>query len=230
MPSTCSDRVDARHIRNSSKSICKAISVEIVVDDATPITDVQYRVGGSMTSSAVCEQGHIISDDVVDASSRTLTAASRSQQIWSPDIPSPRGGTTRERLVPPYCGPCGARVLTECPNCATPLSKIKYAAGEREPYAFCSGCGQPFPWATSEQKTSRMRYLLSLDPTLSDVDRNELVNAIQSLVLPNSPEAEAPKIRAIQLIKSKAPNAFRAAQPILISLVSSAIQKALGLG
>ena len=183
-----------------------------------------------MTTSAVCEQGHIISDDVTDAESRVLTAASQSQQVWSPDVPSGRGGTTRERLVPQFCGSCGARVLTQCPNCSAPLLKIKYQAGEREPYAFCSGCGEPFHWATREQVVSRIRNLLDLDSSLSNSDRFELLDAIQELVQPDTPEAEAPKIKAVELIKSKAPNAFRAAQPILVSILSSAIQKALGLG
>ena len=188
------------------------------------------EVVGLMTTSAVCEQGHIISDEVVDAKSRVLAAASRDPYVWSPDVPSRRGGTTPEMLVPHYCGSCGARVLTECPKCSTPLLSIKYLAGEREPYAFCSGCGEPFHWATREQVVSRIRNLLDLDSSLSKSDRFELIDAIQELVLPDTPEAEAPKIRAVELIKSKAPNAFRAAQPILISLMSSALQKVLGLG
>jgi len=182
-----------------------------------------------MTTSAVCEQGHIITDDVVDAKSRVLMASSQGLQSWSPDVP-PGRGTSREKLVPQYCGSCGARVLTECPSCSTPLPSINYLAGEREPYAFCTGCGEPFHWATRGQVVSKIRNLLDLDSTLSDSDRFELIDAIQELVLPETPDAEAPKIRAAELIRRKAPNAFRAAQPILISLMSSALQRALGLG
>jgi hypothetical protein len=182
-----------------------------------------------MTTSAVCAQGHIINDDVIDARSRTLTAASRGSQVWSPDIAS-RRGPTREKLVPQYCGICGGQVLTECPSCSTPLLKIKYLAGEREPYAFCSGCGESFPWATREQRVSKIRNLLNLDSTLSDSDRLELLDAIQELILPDTPETEGSKRNALELIRIKAPNAFRAAQPILIPLFSSALQKVLGLG
>ena len=182
-----------------------------------------------MTTSAVCEQGHIISDDVIDPKTRTLTAASRGAQVWSPDISTPRGAI-REKLAPQYCGTCGAQALTQCPSCSTALLKIKYLAGEREPYAFCSGCGQPFPWATREQRVSRMQNLLNLDTTLSDSDRLELVDAIQELVLPDTPETEKRKIKALELFKSKAPNAYRAAQPILMPLLSAVIQKALGFG
>jgi len=182
-----------------------------------------------MTTSAVCEQGHIITDDVIDARSRTLMAASRGAQVWSPDIATPRG-TTHEKRAPQYCGICGAQVLTQCPSCSTTLLKIKYLAGEREPYAFCSGCGEPFPWATREQRVSRIQNLLNLDSTLSDTDRLELIDAIQELVLPDTPETEKRKVKALELIKSKAPNAYRAAQPILVPLLSAVIQKALGLG
>jgi len=183
-----------------------------------------------MTTSAVCEQGHIISDDVVNSKSRTLTAASRSPQVWSPEVRVTPGRITRERLAPEFCGICGAHVLTECPKCETALTSINYLTGEREPYAFCIGCGQPFHWATTEQVVTKLRYLLDKDSSLTNADRIELRVAIDELVLPDTPEAEAPKIRAVELIRSKAPNVFRSAQPIFISILSAAIQKALGLG
>jgi hypothetical protein len=183
-----------------------------------------------MTTSAVCEQGHIISDDVVNAKTRTLTAASQSPQVWSPDVRVSPGRITREKLAPAFCGICGAEVLTECPKCATPITTINYLGGETEPYAFCIGCSQPFHWATTEQVVNKLRYLLDKDSSLTHTDRTELRNAIDELVLPDTPEAEAPKIRAVELIRQKAPNVFRSAQPIFISILSSAIQKALGLG
>jgi len=150
-----------------------------------------------MTTSAVCEQGHIISDDVVDAKSRVLAAASAWTGVWSPDVPSSRGGTTREKLVAQYWRSCGARVLTECPNCSTPLVSINYPAGEREPYAFCSGCGEPFHWATREQVVSRIRNLLDLDSSLSNSDRFELIDAIEELVLPDTPRQRPQKSKLL---------------------------------
>lgn len=75
-----------------------------------------------------------------------------------------------------------------------------------------------------------MQNLLNLDTTLSDSNRLELVDAIQELVLPDTPETEKRKIKALELFKSKAPNAYRAAQPILMPLLSAVIQKALGFG
>ena len=71
--------------------------------------------------------------------------------------------------------------------------------------------------------------MMNNDSSLTNADRMELEDAIDALVLPDTPEAEVPKIRALELIRSKAPNLFRSAQPILISILSSAIQKAIGL-
>lgn len=50
-----------------------------------------------------------------------------------------------------YCPACGAKVLTECPNCGEPIRRNKYVAFTK----YCASCGKLYPWwAEGKMKVS----------------------------------------------------------------------------
>ena len=99
-------------------------------------------------SAAFCKNGHIVSINVVDAQARTE---------WG------EGPMDRPEEVQGFCGPCGAPVITACETCQRAIPTPDYLAGAKEPNAFCTGCGQPFPWATREQLIGKVRSYLDFE-------------------------------------------------------------------
>lgn len=86
-----------------------------------------------------------------------------------------------------YCSKCGAKTLTACPNCGTPIRGKYDAVGEPvipyrySPPAYCRNCGAPFPWIkaalpdilndsprTTLAATRIAKYLKKLAPTVQE--------------------------------------------------------------
>lgn len=183
-------------------------------------------------SAAVCKRGHLISVSVVDAANRLVMetgATVAGLSVWSPDVPMsprPRPGATE---VPRFCGDCAAPVITACGECGRPIPAPDLLAGVYEANVFCEGCGQPFPWASREQRIGALLNLLDFEDALTQADRLEVIEAIAVLSVPDEPEEHQRQIAAGETIKRLAPKAWRAAQPVLIVTLPVLVQKALGV-
>lgn len=144
-------------------------------------------------SAAVCNNGDIVSVSVVDPKSRAEDGKPSASQVWSPDVGY---AALRPRLleVDRYCGKCGARVITACEECESPIPSPDVLGGQRSPAAFCNRCGVPYPWATREQRIRRLVDLLDSEEQLDESQRLEVVEAIDILAEPED-EGESAETR-----------------------------------
>lgn len=183
-----------------------------------------------MTTVAVCKSGHIVSNDVVDALNRLETDGHGPPRVrmFSPDVLHQQSPANSSK-VQEFCGNCGLPVLTVCEKCSAPLPTPNYLAGEREPYAFCVQCGEPFPWATRQQQINKLKGLLDLESGLTKAERLDLIESITVLAQPEEPETLVAHIKAGERIRNLAPGLWQLAQPILSNLLSSELQQALHL-
>jgi len=82
------------------------------------------------SQAAICTRGHIITSSLA----------------WHP--------------ADPFCGECGAEVLTKCPHCATGIRGFHdieggFVLAEPEAPGFCFHCGQPFPWTAERLSAAK---------------------------------------------------------------------------
>jgi hypothetical protein len=155
--------------------------------------------------SAVCMRGHVITDSL------------------------PLG---QSNGVPNFCRECGAPVVTTCSNCSAPILG-GYAgvlvAAQRQPDPFCWKCGEPYSWATREQRIGRLYNLIDFQDDLDEADRLTIIEEIAVLSKPQDEASDEQRVRAGKVIKRLAPKMWKAALPVLQSTLSAEIRRQLGL-
>lgn len=67
-------------------------------------------------------------------------------------------------LLKKFCTKCGAKTITECPNCNAQIyeNSIEISEGEDIGPAFCHDCGKPYPW-TIKREEAAQEWLKELD-------------------------------------------------------------------
>ena len=126
--------------------------------------------------------------------------------------------------VPPFCGTCGAPVITACENCGAGIPNPNYLARQTEPNPFCVGCGEPFPWVTREQLIGKLYGLIDFEGDLSPADRLQVIEAIAVLSEQEEPETVSVHARAAAKIRELVPGMWQAAQPYLRVALSEEVQ------
>jgi hypothetical protein len=158
--------------------------------------------------AAVCRRGHVI------------------DSMMEPAM-------TRSDPLPVKCDTCGAKVLTECPNCTARIQgNSRSAAGMFvwEPAAFCHHCGHPYPWASHEAMAYHIENLLDEDD-LAEGDRRALVQQLVSLrqSAAGDPVAEKRQVAALRMLQTVAPKAWALAAPVLQVILTAEMRRALNL-
>jgi hypothetical protein len=183
-------------------------------------------------TAAVCKGGHIVSIDVFDAGNR-LESPNRvtgyAAPVLSPDVRTARIPFHRQEVAK-FCGTCSAPVITACEQCGHEIPTPEYLRGATQPNAFCIGCGDPFPWATREERIGRIQSLLEYEDGLSESQRLELVEEITVLAVPEERADHKKQIKAAGSLKRLAPKAWSLAQPILVATLSAEVQAAIHVG
>jgi hypothetical protein len=64
-----------------------------------------------------------------------------------------------------FCPTCGSYVIARCPNCRIRIRGDLHVPGltvfdEYRPSAFCDGCGEPYAWATRQDRIYQLENLL----------------------------------------------------------------------
>ena len=59
-----------------------------------------------------------------------------------------------------FCDKCGARTITECPHCNTPIRGYYHnpdfvLTGPENPPSFCHNCGKTYPWTEAKLKAGQ---------------------------------------------------------------------------
>ena len=130
--------------------------------------------------------------------------------------------------IPDYCADCAAKVLTNCPDCPTPLrGRREGRLGHQAPANFCEACGAVMPWAGREAIAAKM--LRDLSEGISDpAERLRIKEQVHAFADPE--KSEAVRVRAGNWLKKRAaPAAWNAVSQLLYSLAHAEIRSKLGL-
>lgn len=123
-----------------------------------------------------------------------------------------------------YCSKCGAKTLTACPNCGTPIRGKYDAVGELvipcrySPPAYCRNCGEPFPWikaaftAADELISEEMREL-------ADDEKSKFKAALPD-ILNDSPRTTLAATRIAKYLKKLAPTVQETFKQIFYQLAA----------
>lgn len=101
-----------------------------------------------------------------------------------------------------YCETCGAKMLSKCPNCNSPihewhyygvtvLGSVKYVRPN-----YCKSCGKAYPW--TEAALEATAIMIQEDSILSELERNSLQQSLPDII------AETPKTKVASIRIKKA--------------------------
>lgn len=128
-----------------------------------------------------------------------------------------------------FCRRCGAATITACPKCGTNiqggvLQDYPSFLKDYTPPRHCPNCGEPFPW--TEARLAEARELAVEQATLTEAERSELADSIDSLVqqTPDLPQATVRFKRLMEKIGREGASAFR---DILVDILSEAVKKSV---
>ena len=143
--------------------------------------------------------------------------------------------TNRAKLFPEtkkkFCDICGSETIMACTNCQSTLpgdyhlpahSPSGYVDFDAPPYppAFCSDCGNPYPWITG------IRKIVFDDKSLTETEQVELIAALEELIKDtNKASADLPKYK--RLFSKISKKTTELLQPILVNITSEVAKKLL---
>jgi hypothetical protein len=130
-----------------------------------------------------------------------------------------------------FCAECGARVISQCPNCKTPI-RGDYHSDEVAVFAtylvpapaFCFQCGQPFPW-TAEKLRAAKDLADEIEELTSD-DRTKLKDALDD-ISKAGPRNEVGAARIKKLLANATTATGKALWKIAIEVATEAAKKTL---
>lgn len=134
-------------------------------------------------------------------------------------------------LASKYCGTCGAETITECPECSTPIRGYYYVpgviyAGSGSIPRHCHNCGKTMPWTKKAIDTAQ--EFASEIEGLSSSDQEVLRAAIPDLAT-EGPQAELAMVRYKTILAKVTPTIKATLDRVIVTVVSEAIKKTMGL-
>jgi tetratricopeptide (TPR) repeat protein len=120
----------------------------------------------------------------------------------------------------PYCSRCGLEVLVLCPVCSRsiePQPSPDWIARS----AFCPGCGEPYPWASFDQRVDHLYGRLELE-SLSSEEYDKALSDIATLVKEPTGDLEAVttgKRRALASLRLISPAVSRIAEKLVTEFI-----------
>lgn len=123
-----------------------------------------------------------------------------------------------ERTAQAFCTTCGARNMSACEACHTPIDH--QFPGQTHNY--CAGCGKPFPW-TETILNSAKEYADELEE-LSNEEKSTLKSTFDDLTK-DSPRTEIAASRFKRILRKVAPDAAEAIRKTIVEIASSTAVK-----
>ncbi len=130
-----------------------------------------------------------------------------------------------------FCEKCGARTITSCENCNTPIKGFYHSRHSlKTPNtmltkpSFCPDCGKPYPW--TEAKLKAAKELSDEIDNLSPEERELLKKSLDDIVR-ETPQTTVAATRFKKLIAKAGPVAAEGFKKILLDLISETAKKAI---
>ncbi len=126
----------------------------------------------------------------------------------------------------PFCATCGARTITACPNCESPIRGESNAMYDSWKFpSYCSSCGTAFPWTTRRLRAAADLVDLS---TLTADQKRDLKAELPELAH-DTPRTNVAVIKLGRFIKSASPEVATAMREIFVNVATEAAKKQMGL-
>jgi hypothetical protein len=127
-----------------------------------------------------------------------------------------------------FCEDCGGSTISECGSCKTPIRGKYNSAGLGFAYeflapAFCSNCGNAYPW--TEAKMNAARDLISLSD-LDDADKEALTTDLPDLAQ-DTPRTKVAATRFKKLVAKLGGGVASAVRDIVVDVASEAAKKTI---
>lgn len=134
-------------------------------------------------------------------------------------------------LNKPFCDECGEPTITNCPNCNAKIEGQFDPKGEWEsrPYtvpAYCSNCGNPFPWTASKIKAAH--ELAQELENISEEEKEILSKSIDDMIK-DTPRTELATMRFKKILSKAGKTAIEAFRIILVDIITDKAKMLLGL-
>jgi len=130
----------------------------------------------------------------------------------------------------PFCDRCGAKTITSCPACSTPIRGDYRVPGvigfssSFHPPAFCYQCGATMPWTSAAMTAARL--LAEETEGLTDEEREGLARTLDDLIH-DSPMTQVAASRFKRLLSKAGHGAAESFRELLVDVVSEAAKKAI---
>jgi len=129
-----------------------------------------------------------------------------------------------------FCDKCGAKTITNCPNCDSEVQGYYLVSGVISPGydfkapGFCHNCGKPYPW--TEQKIHAAQELAQEIENLSEDEKKILTQSIDDIVK-DSPKTPLATTRFKRIVSKAGKEVAGALRDILVDIASEAARKTL---
>lgn len=126
-----------------------------------------------------------------------------------------------------FCDRCGAKTITTCPKCNTPIRGDYDTPGicnfDVPPVpSYCYNCGNPYPW--TEQKLESAQELLSMETSLTQ-DELEYFASNMNSILVDTPKTKVVATKLKMTLSKVAPVVGNSLRELLIDICSEAAKK-----
>lgn len=105
-------------------------------------------------------------------------------------------------LTQDYCSKCGAKTITNCPNCNAPIrgelydDEIAIIGFTHTLDSYCVKCGTPYPWTISALESAAL--MIREDNELPEIERKNLEESLPDII------SETPKTKLASIRIKKA--------------------------
>ena len=128
-----------------------------------------------------------------------------------------------------YCAKCGAKTITECPRCATPIRGRYHNPGvlsvaQKPPPNNCHQCGSAFPWRIAEIAA----VVEVLQMNLEDEDAAKVPELVQQ-VATETPSTQVASLRLKNLLGKMGKAAYDISVKVVSDVASETAKKILRL-
>ncbi len=134
-----------------------------------------------------------------------------------------------------FCPDCGAVILARCPACGIRIRGELHIPSQVwfeenfAPRKFCDGCGEPYPWATWQDRIYQLENVLD-EERIDEATKLLVREDLKRLRDADGMDQDA-QLKIWRQVKDRAPGLLKGtALPVAQSLLNAYLQQKLGLG
>lgn len=131
-----------------------------------------------------------------------------------------------------YCELCGAKIISKCPSCGTPIKEWHYngiaviGTPKFERPLYCRSCGKPYPWTESALEATAL--MIQEAEELSSLERQNLQQSLPD-IMTETPKTKVATIRIKKALLSAGEFTADALRQFVIDFGCELAKKSLDL-